>query len=230
MDSSQEVIITKYKLLDLFCGAGGASAGYAKAGFEVVGVDLHPQKRYPFEFVQWDAVEILKYVDLSSFHAIHASPPCQHYSHITKVWGVAHANKHPDLIPEVRTLLSRTGNIYVIENVPTAPLINPIQLCGSSFPLLEVRRHRLFESNIQLTGLPCDHASKPPAVPVYGHTGSGANRGKEKARGRTNGVADWKRAMQIDWMIGDELAEAIPPAYTEHIGKQLISELKRRGV
>ena len=128
----------KPRLLDLFCGAGGAAMGYHRAGFEVVGVDIKPQPHFPFEFHQVDA---LTYT-LDGFDAYHASPPCQRYSCAVNL----HNNRdsHPDLIDIVRNILLKTGKHYVIENVPGSPLINPTQLCGSAFGL-RVRRHRLFE-------------------------------------------------------------------------------------
>jgi DNA (cytosine-5)-methyltransferase 1 len=187
----------KPRLLDLFCGAGGAAMGYHRAGFEVVGVDINPQPHYPFEFHQADAMTY----PLDGFDAIHASPPCQAYSVATAVH-----------VP------------FVIENVPGAPLRGTLLLCGSMFGL-EVRRHRIFEGTVpMMSPLGCNHLGA--AVPVYGHTGAGANRGRERDRGRSNGVADWRRAMGIDWMTVNELAESIPPAYTEWIGSHLMRQLR----
>jgi DNA (cytosine-5)-methyltransferase 1 len=157
------------RLLDLFSKAGGASMGYHKAGFEVVGVDIKKQKRYPFEFIQADALEILENQSfLNLFDVIAASPPCQTHSitqHLRNAQGKS-TNK-VDLIPQTRAALQSWGGVYVIENVPGAPLINPIILCGSSFNL-KVRRHRQFESNVQLTGLTCDHKTQGRPVGVYG--------------------------------------------------------------
>jgi DNA (cytosine-5)-methyltransferase 1 len=208
-------------ILDLFCGAGGASAGYERAGFEVVGVDLVSSPRYPYQFVQGDALAFLEAGGAKGFAAIHASPPCQRYSSATKVHGDEIIDSHPDLIAPVRELLEASGLPYIIENVPGAPMLEPaIVLCGSMFGL-EVRRHRIFEGSVPiLPPFACDHSR--PAVPVYGHTGAGANRGRERERGRSNGVADWRRAMGIEWMSRDELAEAIPPAYTEWLGAHLL--------
>lgn len=215
--------MTRPRLLDLFCGAGGAGTGYHRAGFDVVGVDIKPQPRYPFGFVQADALEYCA-AHGHEFDAIHASPPCQAYSVATKVHGpVRVAATHPDLVEPTRELLNKIGKPWVIENVPGSPLFGTLMLCGSMFGL-EVRRHRLFEGCVPtMSPTSCDHSL--PAVPVYGHTGAGANRGRERARGRSNGVDDWKRAMAIDWMTVNELAEAIPPAYTEYIGKQLMTVL-----
>jgi SAM-dependent methyltransferase len=128
------------RLLDLFCGAGGAAKGYADAGFEVVGVDIEPQPNYPFEFVRADALTF----PLDGFDAVHASAPCQAFTVYRN--NSAHVRQdHPNLIPQTRERLIASGLPYVIENVPGAPLIDPIQLCGTSFPPLEVRRHRIFE-------------------------------------------------------------------------------------
>ncbi len=223
----------KPRLLDLFCGAGGAAMGYHRAGFEVVGVDIRPQPHYPFEFHQIDALELMaehfdrwdvRGWDSQTFSAIHASPPCQAYSVATKVHGAAQVATHPDLVAPTRDALDRTGLPYVIENVPGAPLRGSLLLCGSMFGL-EVRRHRIFEGAVPMMApLGCNHTDA--AVPVYGHTGAGANRGRERERGRSNGVADWRRAMDIDWMTVNELAEAIPPAYTEWIGTQLLAAMR----
>lgn len=213
----------KPRLLDLFCGAGGAGMGYHRAGFDVVGVDIKSQPRYPFTFVQADALEYCA-AHGHEFDAIHASPPCQTYSVATKVHGPDQVATHPDLVEPTRELLNSIGNPWVIENVPGSPLMGTLMLCGSMFGL-EVRRHRVFEGCVPtMSPVSCDHSL--PAVPVYGHTGAGANRGMERARGRSNGVADWKRAMAIDWMTVNELAEAIPPAYTEFIGKRIIEALQ----
>ena len=207
------------RLLDLFCGAGGASMGYHRAGFEVVGVDIRPQPRYPFEFHQADALEFLSEHG-AEFDVIHASPPCQRYSHCTPK---SHRQSHPDLIAATRALLEDAGKPFVIENVAGARYLlrEPVLLCGTMFGLA-VWRHRYFEVWPRLPlldRLQCHHAEPP--VQVYGHTGAGANRSRERTRGRSNGVADWRRAMDIDWMTAAELAQAIPPAYTEWLGRRL---------
>lgn len=143
----------KLKILDLFCKAGGAAKGYADAGFEVVGVDIVPQPNYPYKFIQMDAIEFLKTVDLSEFDAIHASPPCQKH---TKAQSLAKGRnngkyrEHFDFIPQTREILQKIGKPYIIENVEGAPLINPISLYGSQFKNLYTQRRRLFESNIPL--------------------------------------------------------------------------------
>jgi DNA (cytosine-5)-methyltransferase 1 len=210
----------KPRLLDLFCGAGGAAMGYHRAGFEVVGVDINPQPHYPFEFHQADAMTY----PLDGFDAIHASPPCQAYSVATAVHGPEVVASHPDLVAMVRLAFTELDVPFVIENVPGAPLRGTLLLCGSMFGL-EVRRHRIFEGTVpMMSPLGCNHLGA--AVPVYGHTGAGANRGRERDRGRSNGVADWRRAMGIDWMTVNELAESIPPAYTEWIGSHLMRQLR----
>jgi DNA (cytosine-5)-methyltransferase 1 len=198
--------------------------GYYRAGFEVVGVDIKPQPNYPFEFVQGDALKWLTLGLARGFDAIHASPPCQAFT----VYGnnKGHVRQdHPDLIEDTRILLEATGLPYVIENVPHAPLNSPIQLCGTSFGL-EVRRHRLFESNIPLGGLPCDHKRFTERK----YPGS-----SNRPNGRTVcNIGEWrvpldvqKKAIDIDWMTLPELSQAVPPAYTEFIGKQLLSYLER---
>ena len=157
------------KLLDLYCKAGGASVGYARAGFEVIGVDIKKQKRYPYQFIQADALDVLADKDfISQFDVIAASPPCQTHSatkHLRNAQGKS-TNKI-DLIPQTREGLIASGKIYIIENVPGAPLIDPVVMCGSSFGL-KVRRHRQFESNVKLTGLPCNHKLQGKPVGVYG--------------------------------------------------------------
>jgi DNA (cytosine-5)-methyltransferase 1 len=157
------------KLLDLYCKAGGASKGYADAGFEVTGVDIKKQKRYPYTFIQADCLDIMQDLDfLKSFDVITASPPCQTHS-ATKHLRVAQGKNTDkvDLIPQTRDALIKSAKTYVIENVPGAPLIDPIQFCGSSFGL-KVRRHRLFESNIKLIGSICNHKEQGKPVGIYG--------------------------------------------------------------
>lgn len=219
-------------LLDLFCGAGGAAMGYHRAGFdEIVGVDIKPQLRYPFTFVQDDALEYLA-AHGREFDAIHASPPCQAYSTL-KV--MKNGREHPDLIAPVRELLDAAGRPYVIENVFGAPLKARLMICGSMFDLPSLRRHRYFEMNWHLSELTpaCQHG--PITVGIYGAKVRNAAREKrhyaqDKAtRSAPIGVVLPHRvgfdAMGIDWMTLDELSEAIPPAYTEFIGRQLLAAL-----
>jgi DNA (cytosine-5)-methyltransferase 1 len=206
------------KLLDLFCGVGGASVGYAEAGFQVHGVDLKHGKRYPFTYLRADVLDILsddKFIQ--QFDVIHASPPCQTHSitqHLRKAQGKS-TNKL-DLIPETRDALIASGKPYIIENVPGSPLINPIQLCGSSFGL-KVRRHRLFESNMDLIGSVCDHKLQGRPVGVYGSLNDQIPNG-----GRTATTIDEARdAMGMQWAIWTELVEAIPPVFTKYLGEQV---------
>jgi DNA (cytosine-5)-methyltransferase 1 len=221
------------RLLDLFCGAGGAGVGYHRAGFEVVGVDIKSQPHYPFEFHQADALEYLAEHG-HEFDAIHASPPCQRYSRIQSL-GKARNGTYPDhvdLVEPTRELLQKIGLPYVIENVVGAPLIDPITLCGSQFPPLKVYRHRLFE-----TSFPC---AAPPHYPHRDRTPSAGNGASPKGfisvcgTGGVKGmnaqeiVDYWSTAMGIGWMARAELAQSIPPAYTEFIGRQLLRQLTER--
>lgn len=194
--------------------------GYHRAGFEVIGVDNQPQPRYPFEFHQADAMTF----DLEGFDVIHASPPCLLFSVLSMQDGFGNKREpsefHEDLLTPTRHRLIEAGVRYVIENVPRAPLISPIVLCGSHFKM-DIRRHRLFESNVPLAQPVCDHKSQGQIVGVYGTPGGSSSR-----RGTVFAKVDrWREAMEIDWMVSRELAQAIPPAYTEHIGRQIIATL-----
>jgi DNA (cytosine-5)-methyltransferase 1 len=207
---------TKPRLLDLFCGAGGAAKGYQRDGFYVVGVDIKPQPRYcGDEFVQADALTY----PLGGFDAIHASPPCQRYS-VMRV--LPQARKHPDLIAPIRGRLVGADVPWVIENVPGAPLRNPVTLCGSMFglrssPTRYLRRHRLFEINPAPLIVPqCQH--RGVAVGVYGH-GSAGWLGQ---RMRTAKAAEARILMDMEWATRDGMSQAIPPAYTEWIGRELL--------
>ena len=207
------------KLLDLYCKAGGASKGYQLAGFEVVGVDIKKQKRYPFKFIQADCLELMKDMEfLKSFDVITASPPCQTHSitqHLRNAQGKS--TDKIDLIPQTREALIASGRPYVIENVPGSPLVNPIQMCGSSFGL-KVRRHRLFESNLQLKGSVCNHKEQGKPVGIYGSMRDEIPNGGHTAKS----IEQAREAMGIDWMIWGELVEAIPPIYTKEIGTQIL--------
>jgi DNA (cytosine-5)-methyltransferase 1 len=208
----------------LFCGAGGCSVGYARAGFEVVGVDHRPMPRYPFVFHQADALDFAAKHG-REFDAIHASPPCQKFSQTRTIHrGRRSEKKHPDLIDPTRQRLEKSGRPWVMENVPGAPLEQSIVLCGSYFGL-RVKRHRLFESNVWLMapGRECYH---PPR-------GSFVQAGRKIEEGdwvivagHISGVRLAGKAMGIDWMTRDELVQAIPPAYTEWIGRQLIASIR----
>ena len=211
------------RLLDLYCKAGGASKGYADAGFEVVGIDIKKQKRYPYEFIQADCLEILQDMEyLRTFDVITASPPCQTHSrtkHLRNAQGKS--TDKIDLIPQTRSALIESGVPYVIENVPGAPLIKPVQFCGSSFGL-KVRRHRLFESSIEIVGSVCNHKEQGKPVGIYGSMRDEIPQGGHTAKT----IEEAREAMGIDWMIWGELVEAIPPRYTYEIGKQLLSVLQ----
>jgi len=224
-------------LLDLFCGAGGCAVGYHRAGFDVLGVDNVSQPRYPYSLIQDDAMEVLARLAARKawrgyrardFAAIHASPPCQRYSSTRNLPNAR--QDHPDLVRETAELLREVGRLYVIENVPAAPLSRwSITLCGLMFGL-KVFRHRRFESSALLFQPP--HASHGQrrigrdgfcCVAGNGSTCTSAwNNGlRTPADHRTK--AAWSLAMGIDWMTRKELAQAIPLAYTEFIGRQLLN-------
>jgi DNA (cytosine-5)-methyltransferase 1 len=204
------------KALDLFCGAGGAAMGLHRAGFEVVGVDNTPQPKYPFEFILGDALN--PPVDLSQFDLIWASPPCQQYSVTRSIYN----RDYPDLVDDARLLLKQSGKLYIIENVPGAPLENPLMLCGTMFGL-RVLRHRLFETNppIYMAPFTCRHH-----MPVK-KSGRRPNRDIEfiNVTGHFSDVEYAKFAMDIDWMGQKELSQAIPPAYSKWLGEQMIKAL-----
>jgi DNA (cytosine-5)-methyltransferase 1 len=224
----------KYKLLDLFCCAGGCAKGYADAGFEVIGVDIVDRPNYPYEFIKADALEILKDEEfIKQFDAIHASPPCQCYSKLKYLSGNVEKweENHVDLVAPTRELLIKTGKPYVIENVEGSPLINPIKLCGSQFENMYTQRPRLFESNIPL---------RKHDAPVVRHKtlklGQGpaedgyitvAGTRPPKGMNEVQAKLYYGFALGgIDWMSLEELTQAIPPSYTEFIGKQIIEYLE----
>lgn len=226
-------------LLDLFCGAGGAGEGYRRAGFDVVGVDIKDQPRNPHTFIQGDALEYLE-AHGHEYDAIHASPPCQAHTAMKTMWN---AKEHKDLIPATRELLHKSGKPWVMENVPGAKMENPITLCGTMFGLgvgdAELRRHRLFECSFFMLAAPqCSHGSR--VVGVYG--GHVRNRQRtigiygegcrDSARKYDKGIDDFtvedgREAMGIDWMTLAELCQAIPPAYTEFLGREMHALLKQ---
>lgn len=198
---------------DLYCGAGGASMGLHRAGFSTLyGIDLQLQSNYPFTFIQADALHVPIPNNVSF---VWASPPCQAFSAYRRR-GSGVGETYPNLIPETREKLKAWGGMYCIENVPGAPLENPIQLCGSSFGL-DVRRHRIFEANFDIDEVPCDHAWQTPRF------APATNRRNLR---RTVEVGVWRipldiqqQAMGIHWMTLKELSQAVPPAYAEHIGR-----------
>lgn len=246
------------RLLDLFCCEGGASAGYSRAGFDVYGVDLFDtstQKRYPFPSFRGDAILALvrllagetlpftrkdgavEHLGLADFDAIGASPPCQAYS-ITKH---SHTNVHPDLIGPVRWLLQSTGKSYIIENVPGAPLRNPLTLCGTEFGLdaadtdgrhLFLRRHRLFESNVFVYGnggcrCAAMRARGWGVGGVYGGGSSDRRHAKDVRRGGYTPAKDVRAALiGADWMTLHGQSQSVPPAYAEHLGAQLLRHIE----
>lgn len=198
------------RVLDLFCGAGGAAVGLKRAWphATIVGVDIVAQPRYPFTFIKADAM----LHSCKGYDFVWASPPCQAYTRAQRI----RSNIHPDLIGELRSKLDRLGTAYVIENVSGAPLINPIEFCGASFPPLQVYRHRLFEASFSITApkhechaAPLRKMGRPVRDGEFMHV-----------VGNFSGVDKAREAMGIPWMTRDELREAIPPAFSEFIAKQ----------
>lgn len=215
-----------YRILDLFCGAGGAAVGYHRAGFEVVGVDIKAQPRYPFKFIQADVMRFC--TDWGYyFDAIHASPPCQAYSAMSHC-RPGLAEKYPKLIEPTRELLKATGLPYVIENVEGAPLVDYGQVCGTQLGCnaefngrkYELQRHRWFETNWPLVTYECEHVYR--SFPVYGH---GAPGNRPDLRG-PDYAETARQIMGCSWMSRDELDEAIPPVYAEFVGLQLRRHLR----
>ncbi len=233
----------KPKCLDLYCGGGGCSKGYQDAGFYVVGVDNRPQTRYcGDDFLQADALEVLRILVgggciigqsgrvyyLSDFDLIAASPPCQAYS-ITKNLKTSRKDQ-PDLVGPTRELLTASGKPYVIENVPGAPLNNPLMLCGTMFNLGTIR-HRLFECSppIWFPPAPCQHTGK--IVPMWWKSRqrallAGGNYKYIHVVGSSFLMPEARAAMGINWMVRDEINQAIPPKYTEFIGKQMLEMIR----
>ena len=218
--------MTRPLLLDLFCCEGGASVGYHRAGFDVIGVDITPQPRYPFPFVQADALN--PPFDLSRFDAIHASPPCQAYSAATKASG--DPSGHPDLYAPTVALLEAAGRPYVIENVEGSPLRPDVTLCGSMFGL-KVRRHRVFELGgwwMMQHGCSGHDWKRGELVDVTGGAGSRRQRYRHE-NGRTvkyYDAAHAREVMEMPWASRYGCTQAIPPAYSEHIGSHLITLLR----
>jgi DNA (cytosine-5)-methyltransferase 1 len=203
------VDVMKPRLLDLFCGAGGAAMGYHRAGFDVVGVDVNPQPNYPFEFVQEDALWVLDRWWTGTYDAIHASPPCQHYANVTRWRG--NRDNHPALIAEVRGGLQAIGLPWVIENVRTSQLRGDFMLCGTQFGL-PIRRHRYFETSWAGFHLlpPCQHRKSDRS---FDHGGKQPE-------------SIYRDAMGCDWMTVRESRDAVPPTYTQWIGEQLLAHLE----
>jgi DNA (cytosine-5)-methyltransferase 1 len=216
--------VTRPRLLDLFCGAGGCSVGYHRAGFDVIGVDIVRQWDYPFEFHLADAATF----PLDGFDAIHASPPCKAHTVARRVAESRFPtlfDPHPDLVAVIRGRLELAGVPYVIENVPGAPMVGPVTYCGSSFGL-RVRRHRLFESNVPLSAPACRHDEQGDVVGVYGNGGAWTRTAPGGAGVKVVG-REAAEALGIDWTDRQTgLSQAIPPAYTAHIGAQLIAHVR----
>jgi DNA (cytosine-5)-methyltransferase 1 len=207
--------MTRPRLLDLFCGAGGAAMGYHRAGFDVVGVDIKDQPRYPFDFIQDDALERLDLL-LSTLRidAIHASPPCKAFTRTGWSYRFGYHERHENLLTPTREALKATGLPWVIENVPGAPMRPDLVLCGCMFGLPELERERWFEFSRPVFDLRQSCAHRERTISPRGHTHYKGEAG------------DWARAMLIDWMNADELSQAIPPAYTEHVGRVLLEHLE----
>lgn len=214
-------------MLDLCCGAGGSAVGYHRAGYDLVGVDHVPQPNYPYEFVLGDALTF----PLEGFDAITASPPCHDHSTVT---GRDRKLKGPKgtgyMLAAMLQRLSAHGAPFIVENIERAAAwpegVPTVRLCGSSFGL-DVRRHRRFASNVSLTAPPCDHAWQTPRFRTldYHDWQAGKRASVVGVHGKLNYAGEREireRAMGIDWMTVAELSQAIPPAYTEHLGKQLI--------
>jgi DNA (cytosine-5)-methyltransferase 1 len=212
--------MTRPSLLDVCCCEGGAGMGYNRAGFDVTGVDIEPQPRYPFPFLRADALDVLADLAyLAEFDLIHVSPPCQRYSAAT-----ADRERHPDLLPPVRQLLRASGRPWIIENVPGAPMRPDLKLCGCMFGLPdELRRERWFETSPMLFDLrqPCRHSKTSVSINRRG----GRYNGPGEMHNRYISLAECKRLMGIDWMSQSGLGEAIPPAYTEYVGALMRAEL-----
>jgi len=216
------MVIHMPRLLDLFCGAGGAAMGYHRAGFDVVGVDINPQPNYPFEFHQADAMTY----PLDGFDAVCASPPCQRYSGMSAC-RPGLSDDYPDLVEATRARLQASGLPWIIENVPGSPVLkhsglfdlHGIELCGHMFGL-ELYRHRHFESSVHLWQP--DHPRHLVPGAKAGHWRPGEII---SVSGNCSPIALARSAMGIDWMNRSELSEAIPPAYTEYIGAQLLEHM-----
>jgi len=228
-------------LLDLFCGAGGASWGYHKAGFDIIGVDSRPQPLYPFEFIQDDAMDVLK--TLRGHDAIymgrkvdiiHLSPPCKAHTrakHIREAQG--HESSEPNLLTPSLRLLEDVWTPWIVENVPGAPMPKELMLCGSMFGL-KVRRHRWFCAHRDFFLYPpgvCDHGAQGKPIGVY-HTMNDTVQGKDNKRGgyviggsTAKTLEEGQEAMGINWMTWKPLTQAIPPAYTKYIGGIMMRQM-----
>lgn len=205
-------------ILDACCGQGGTGMGLHRAGFDVVGIDKDPQPHYPFEFYQGDAIEFIARYG-RDFHAVAAGWPCQAFTRAQKIRG----NTHPDLITPGREVMIATGRPWFIENVPGAPLRDPVELCGCMFPGLGVYRERWFEASWELPRMM--HAEHVEPLTKMGRPPRDGER--MHVVGNFSGADEARRRMGIDWMTRDGLREAIPPAYSEWVGRSLLDHLAR---
>jgi DNA (cytosine-5)-methyltransferase 1 len=237
--------MSKPKLLDLFAGAGGAARGYQQAGFHVTGIDIVRQPRYIGDaFIQMDAIAAMDTLNaggyivdtaehkwyLKDFDAIHASPPCQAYTGMRRITiaRFGSAPDHPDLIEPTRRSLEENGKPWVIENVQNSPLHTQVILCGAAFGLKHVARHRHFESSVMLWNPPrCCHHQEKYTVGVYGERPDGRRVSQRQYRlcRVARSLEEAQQLMGIDWMIWDEIKQAIPPAYTKWVGERLLEAM-----
>ena len=218
-------------LIDLYCCAGGAARGYQRAGFYVVGVDKNPQPNYAGdEFFQADAIEFFQ-EHYRLFDAVHASPPCQKYTGMRNItisrFGSCKTD-HPDLIEPTRRVLIESGLPYIMENVKNSPLVTQVILCGASLGLRHVSRHRHFESNYLFFAPKCSCRKETHTIGVYGARPDGRRVSQKKNRlcRIARSLQEASDLLQIDWMTWDEIKEAIPPAYTEYLGVQLMNVVR----
>lgn len=208
------------KLLDLFCGAGGTSRGYKRAGFHVTGIDIKkPRYRYGGDkFILDDALFYCR-ENWREYDCIAASPPCYNWS----VTASIHGRQKDEYVENTQRTLRKIGLPYIIENVVSAPLFEPLLLCGYMFPELRVVRHRHFETNVPEISVPV-HPKHTDYV-AHGRLQGDLDDFRLSVTGNNGTLADREIAMGIDWMAKPELSQAIPPAYTEHLGRQLMRRL-----
>lgn len=215
-------------ILDLFCGAGGSAMGYHRAGFDIIGVDIEPQPNYPFEFIHGDALDYASFVRLDGrpIAARHASPPCQSSSALTKGTNrLSRAHLHESLIEPTRDALEKSNLPYVIENVQGAKVRRDLTLCGEMFGL-DVIRHRYFECSFPVVAPAHIRHRGRVAGWRHGEYFDGPYKAVYGDGGGKGTIAEWRAAMDIDWMSTKlELAESIPPAYTAYVGAQLLTHL-----